>query len=215
MTRIISFNATGRERRRLADEIGNALNIIPCYLRLPTCAYQIGECILDRDGALKIPESVDSQTLERILTHLEVCGFSGAVEPERDILTVSVPLDSLTEKAVANLKQLTHNKSELLKRAFNTDSIDIKITSDAIEFPWFQYTEDPDAVDAYTEFISRLCDMAKSLKYVRAGSPENDNDKYAFRCFLLRLGFIGAEHKIARRILLRNLTGNSAFRHCN
>ncbi len=42
---------------------------------------------------------------------------------------------------------------------------------------------------------------------------ETDNDKYAFRCFLLRLGFIGDEYKAARKILLGNLTGNSAFRH--
>ena len=35
----------------------------------------------------------------------------------------------------------------------------------------------------------------------------------SFRCFLLRLGFIGKEYKTARKILLRNLTGNSAFRY--
>lgn len=39
-----------------------------------------------------------------------------------------------------------------------------------------------------------------------------DNEKYAFRCFLLRLGLIGAEHKQTRKILLRNLTGSSAFK---
>jgi len=39
-----------------------------------------------------------------------------------------------------------------------------------------------------------------------------ENEKYAFRCFLLRLGFIGAEYKIERKILLRNLTGSSAFK---
>ena len=46
-----------------------------------------------------------------------------------------------------------------------------------------------------------------------ATPTETDNDKYAFRCFLLRLGFIGDEYKIARKVLLRNLTGNSAFRY--
>ena len=39
-----------------------------------------------------------------------------------------------------------------------------------------------------------------------------DNEKYAFRCFLLRLGFIGNEYKSQRKILLRNLTGSSAFK---
>lgn len=55
--------------------------------------------------------------------------------------------------------------------------------------------------------------MARSMKRVSGKPTETDNDKYAFRCFLLRLGFIGDEYKAARKILLKNLTGNSAFRH--
>ena len=39
-----------------------------------------------------------------------------------------------------------------------------------------------------------------------------DNEKYAFRCFLLRLGFIGNEFKQSRKILLSNLDGSSAFK---
>ncbi|MBR4450324.1 MAG: hypothetical protein IKS39_00635 [Clostridia bacterium] len=41
---------------------------------------------------------------------------------------------------------------------------------------------------------------------------EVPNEKYAFRCFLLRLGFIDDDYKTARKILLRNLEGNTAFR---
>lgn len=54
--------------------------------------------------------------------------------------------------------------------------------------------------------------MALKQKRVVAVVAETDNDKYAFRCFLLRLGFIGDKYKIARKVLLKNLTGNSAFR---
>ncbi|MEG0910140.1 MAG: hypothetical protein RSF70_01010, partial [Ruthenibacterium sp.] len=39
-----------------------------------------------------------------------------------------------------------------------------------------------------------------------------DNEKYAFRCFLLRLGFIGADYKDERKMLLANLTGSAAFK---
>lgn len=39
-----------------------------------------------------------------------------------------------------------------------------------------------------------------------------DNEKYAFRCFLLRLGFIGDEYKADRKVLLKNLSGSSAFK---
>ena len=78
-----------------------------------------------------------------------------------------------------------------------------------VEFP----SADGDELAAYTQFISRLCDMARDAKRVSSKPTETDNDKYAFRCFLLRLGFIGKEYKTARKILLRNLTGNSASRY--
>ncbi len=54
--------------------------------------------------------------------------------------------------------------------------------------------------------------MAKDAKRVTAKEKETDNDKYAFRCFLLRLGFIGDEYKSDRKVLLKNLTGSSAFK---
>ena len=45
-----------------------------------------------------------------------------------------------------------------------------------------------------------------------AKEKATDNEMYAFRCFLLRLGFIGDEYKAARKILLRNFTGSAAFK---
>jgi CRISPR/Cas system-associated protein endoribonuclease Cas2 len=41
---------------------------------------------------------------------------------------------------------------------------------------------------------------------------EVENEKYSFRCFLLKLGFIGDGYKVARKILLSRLEGNSAWR---
>ena len=49
-----------------------------------------------------------------------------------------------------------------------------------------------DAVQAYTHFILALCEMSKNAKRVTVTEKAVDNEKYAFRCFLLRLGFIGA-----------------------
>lgn len=65
---------------------------------------------------------------------------------------------------------------------------------------------------AYTHFIAKLCEMAQNQKRITAKEKEIDNNKYAFRCFLLRLGFIGTEYKAERKILLRNLSGSSAFK---
>ena len=77
----------------------------------------------------------------------------------------------------------------------------------------FSELPDADAVQAYTHFISALCEMSKNAKRVTATEKAVDNEKYAFRCFLLRLGFIGAEYKTERKILLKNLTGSSAFKN--
>lgn len=62
-------------------------------------------------------------------------------------------------------------------------------------------------------FLTALCTMAKEAKRVLAKETEVESEKYAFRCFLLRLGFIGSDSKAARKILLRNLSGHSAFRN--
>ena len=83
-----------------------------------------------------------------------------------------------------------------------------------VSFPWFnERMLTTEEARAYTHFISALCEMARNQKRITAKEKEIDNDKYAFRCFLLRLGFIGAEYKAERKILLRNLTGSSAFKN--
>ena len=99
-----------------------------------------------------------------------------------------------------------------MKHAFQAEQLKVKITDDQISFPWFPLASEPDAVNAYTEFISKLCDLAIKLKRVSLTDKEVENEKHAFRCFLLRLGFIDDDSKAARRILLKNLSGNAAFR---
>ena len=55
--------------------------------------------------------------------------------------------------------------------------------------------------------------MSLEQKRISAKAKEYENEKYAFRCFLLRLGFIGDEYKADRKLLLRNLSGSSAFKN--
>jgi len=68
---------------------------------------------------------------------------------------------------------------------------------------------------AYAQLVSKLCDMAKTQQRVLAVEHPVENEKYAFRCFLLRLGFIGEEYGEARRILMRNLEGNGSHKSGN
>lgn len=83
-----------------------------------------------------------------------------------------------------------------------------------VTFPWFKkMIEDADAANAYLHFVHALCEMACNQKRISVQEREVENEKYAFRCFLLRLGFIGEEYKVERKILLKNLTGSSAFKN--
>ena len=129
---------------------------------------------------------------------------------ERIGLTVEIPLDKVD---VGNLTKLLDVKGGLIKKALGISELPIEVLEDRAAFPWFSELPDTDAVQAYTHFISALCEMSKNAKRVTATEKAVDNEKYAFRCFLLRLGFIGAEYKTERKILLKNLTGSSAFRN--
>ena len=125
-------------------------------------------------------------------------------------LTVEIPLDKV---AVGNLTKLLDAKGGLIKKALGVDTLSIEIQEDRVAFPWFPELPDADSVKAYTHFISALCEMSKNAKRVTVTEKAVDNEKYAFRCFLLRLGFIGNEYKAERKILLKNLTGSSAFKN--
>lgn len=214
----IRFTLESKQRPKLAQEIGRILGTVPHYERVPSCAYDIAGYRLDKEGVLHIPEGVAVEMVEHLIRQLRECGFQDDAEfteevpMQQDMLTIAVPKEILTDTALENLQKIIANKQILFQHAFRTDSTEIEITDEKINFTWFPYIVDGDDIAAYTQFISRLCDMARDAKRVSSKPTETDNDKYAFRCFLLRLGFIGKEYKTARKILLRNLTGNSAFR---
>ena len=214
----IRFTLKSKQRPKLAQEIGNILGTAPHYERVPSCAYDIAGYRLDKEGVLHIPEGAE-ETAKDLIRQLRERGFQDDAEVteevpvQEDKLTIGIPRESLTDTALENLQKIIANRQTLFQRAFRMDSTEIEITEEKINFTWFPYTTDSDEMAAYTQFISRLCDMARDAKRVSSKPTETDNDKYAFRGFLLRLGFIGKEYKTARKILLRNLTGNSAFRY--
>ena len=132
---------------------------------------------------------------------------AAAVEPTG--LTVSVPLDKVS---VGNLTKLLEAKGSLIKKALGIDALPVEIGDTSVSFPWFSEAPEADEAKAYTDLISALCKMSREQKRITATEKDVDNEKYAFRCFLLRLGFIGEEYKTDRKVLLKNLTGSSAFK---
>lgn len=69
-----------------------------------------------------------------------------------------------------------------------------------------------DKIRAYSQFVGLLNQSAKTLNHVSAKVNVTDNDKFTFRAFLIRLGMIGNEYKVARKVLLENLEGNAAYK---
>ena len=129
-----------------------------------------------------------------------------------DSFSISLPHTLFTDTALQNLNSLLEAKGTLIKKALGIFDLPIVVTDEQIIFPWFGSIPSPEEVHAYTTFIAKLGEMARTAKRVTATEKEVDNEKYAFRCFLLRLGFIGDEYKNDRKILLRNLSGSGAFK---
>lgn len=82
-----------------------------------------------------------------------------------------------------------------------------------IGFSFLKGEPSSEKLQAYTEFIVLLNENAKVLKHASPKAKDTDNDKFTFRVFLIRLGMVGDKYKAARKILLANLEGNSAFRN--
>lgn len=212
----IKINATGAERNRLVQTISDWLVVPAKYCGAPTFNYEVDYFTIDRNGSLSFDDRADSEVIERLLEHLYDEGFdidqSHTEEDEPCAVCVSMPKSLFTDSNLENLKAIITSKGSLIKKALGVADLPLEITDTKVSFPWFPATPTPDEMNAYDTFICKLCEMARNQKRVNAAEKPTDNDKYAFRCFLLRLGFIGNEYKTARKILLRNLAGSSAFR---
>ena len=211
----ITINAQGAERKRLVKTIAEWLGEDVHYCGAPTFAYEIGRFTVKKDGSLSFSDLIDSEVVERLLEHIYDEGFDIDQSHTEEAVTgvsIQMPLSEFTETALANLEAIVEAKGSLIKKALGTDDLPINRINGRLDFPWFPNYTSPEEVKAYMHFISALCEMAKTQKRITAKEKAVDNEKYAFRCFLLRLGFIGDEYKAERKILLRNLTGSSAFK---
>lgn len=224
----VKYNVTGAQRKELVKVIADTTGAKAKYMGMPTAAYEIDYFTVTKDGTLLFDDRADSEEVEQVLEAIAAAGFEceaqegseeeseepaeTATQAAADGLTVEMPRSFFTDGALDNLKRIVESKAALIQKAVGADALPIEVTDEKVSFPWFTEV-DADTVHAYTTFISKLSEMAKNATRVTATEKAVDNEKYAFRCFLLRLGFIGADYKTDRKILLKNLTGSSAFRN--
>lgn len=191
-------------RKALVKDIESVTGGKSKYLGAPSMAYQIGEFLVNKDCSI---ECEDVDLLNGLVVSLEEMGYIS--DNTVDAVIFRIPADKVN---AANLLGLLAAKGKLIMKALGTDTIDIQITEDCVYFPWVKQVKDSAEMTAIEHFISAICRLSKEQNRVSAKAKEVENEKYAFRCFLLRLGFIGDEFKEDRKVLLKNLEGSAAWK---
>ena len=211
------------------------------YLGVPTCAYEVGNCTIDRSGAV---ETEDEKTAEMVRAGLLEQGLIESLQAEVEETTVSLPVEGMTAEGLKNLIYLIHSKQYLINRAFAEEVF--RIPAELVEalggtevsgtetfLQTFQShaegcrgigfqdgkitftlptADDPDMIKAFTHLTAAMVQQAKEQKRISPKETIEENEKYYMRIWLLRLGFGGKEGKEVRDLLMKKLKGHSAFR---
>ena len=269
----IHYNVTGEKRKELVKVISETTGAKAVYKRMPTCAYEIGDFIVTKDGALEFSDRADTEEVEAVLDALNAAGFEGIgetteapeqaqetpteadTEPQEDEdrdtveLTVTLPMARHTGLTLRNLIHLVYTRAGLLNKALGTAfSVDeglikalqddacvltldrlfetvegyenqhgkatngLVIEPDKLTFSTLPETDDPEVLRTFTTLCAMMNKQAIAQQRIQAKAVSAENEKYAMRIWLLRLGMNGPEYKKERRILMQRLSGHCAFR---
>lgn len=225
---IIRTNAKNN-RKELINALSEILSEKPHYCFAPSFAYEFSLCRVDREATIHLAPTIVGQSVDSVALLLSQRGFNTEVidncseieealdQPDeensnKECLAIFIEHEKISPETLSKLEQIVSGKATLLRKALGDSPLSIVNTPKGYAFPWFQIESDEESQRAYATLIEKLIEFARERTRVTASDKETDNPKYAFRCFLLRLGFIGAEYKRERAILLRNLEGNGAFK---
>lgn len=320
----VKFNINNSaEKKQLVSAVSGFVSAMPKYLGVPTMAYQIGECLLEKDGTLIIPDTMD---VEGIILNLKVHGFEGEIEgqPETTVeaeeettvetiedapveeetepeiteeptaeaaeeeaepmveeepaeaevthaettvetaeeipaemqdetvepvrLSISFPLSKHTSRSIKNLVNLIYSRGALVSKAVQgeflapkelVDGLDdkdlpsakdqveriqkleaekgvnlkgISFDDEKITFDGFPETTDADLLTAFQQLAEKMNKQAVEQKRIQVKAVVEENEKYALRTWLVRIGMDGAEYKKTRSLLMEHLNGHTAFK---
>lgn len=218
------FSLESGKRRLLANALGEVLSAEARYLGAPTFCFEAGGCLLDRDGILDIPEGTDHVELLAKLTEagFRPEGMESEQEDSEEASTlaesvqgfiIQIPVEGFNARVGDNLDKLLAAKGNLLMAALGVDRLAYTEGDGVLCFDLYDAEPEQKELAAYTQLLSAIYNTAREQAWVTAKAQgEIENPKYAMRCFLLKLGFIGPEYKEARSILLSRLPGNGSFK---
>lgn len=230
---VVRYNLSSERRKEFVKAVGRIAGIQPKYMRTPTFAYKIGDYTVTKDGNLDIFDRADSEEVENMIERLDSLGFtaeqidylndgdSKTEDGDIKIFSTEITLskntlssENFSNGALEKMSELINSKQKLFQKALNTSlSLDIEESKTTVTFPWFEGEVDTERLTIYTDFIKALYNFCEKANRINKTHNEIENEKFAMRTFLNRIGLSGTEYKGLRKELLQNLDGNSAFRY--
>ncbi|HBA50164.1 MAG TPA: hypothetical protein DCZ91_20700 [Lachnospiraceae bacterium] len=237
----MKMKTNAENRKAVVKAVSEILGIPSKYLGVPSCNFQVGDCIIDRAGTV---ETEDEKTAGIVLAGLIERGYADAPETEENKVMIGFPAEGMTALNLKNLIFLMHSRQYLINqsigeknfsipdglveeleengdvtiegledslKAFADETRGIAVSSEKITFR-FPYTEDAVKVKAWTDLASAMVRQVKEQKRIDPEERIEENEKYYMRIWLLRIGFGGRDMKESRNMLMENLKGHSAFR---
>ena len=231
----IKYNQKGAARKALVKAISEIVGEDAKYLGAPGFGYEITQdFVVNRDGNLEVSDRADSELVERVIEELYQRDFIAEDADKGEELAAAdgetaLKLESqsrinihafsdkpCTDAVLNNLRAIIASKHELFKKALGTTknlTVEYDSENEVLVTDWFNEVLDNARLEIYVVFEKALYKMAESATRVTAKGKPIDNEKFAMRTFLNRLGLIGSEYKPLRKELLKNLSGNSAHRY--
>jgi hypothetical protein len=163
----------------------------------------------------EVVEIVESET-----TDVEVDEVELTSEPSTnggDLISVEIPFDTSedNEKAKTNLLSLIGGKASLIKQALGDDGIGklpVNFGDNTVTFNWVKSTASPEVIQAWQAFIASAVKAAHCEgKFTAKDKGLPENEKFAMRALCIKVGLKSNDDKPYRKVLMQNLTGDSAF----
>lgn len=237
----MKMKTNAENRKSVVKAVSEILGMPSKYLGVPSCNFQVGDCIIDRAGTV---ETEDEKTAGIVLAGLIERGYADAPETEENKVVIGFPAEGMTALNLKNFIFLIHSRQYLINqsvgeknflipdglveelegngdvtmegledslKAFADETRGIAVSGEKVTFR-FPYTEDAAKVKAWTDLASAMVRQAKEQKRIDPEERIEENEKYYMRIWLLRIGFGGKDMKESRNTLMENLKGHSAFR---
>jgi hypothetical protein len=230
----LNYNVTGAERKSLVGAISTFLNAPTKYLGAPTFAYEVGGYRVSQNGTLTGEDNgeLEVKLLEEGFDATErtydgefpfVNGVDGVEQPKEETsdpqgtFMVSLPYDGNPD-AMARLVKLVIVKEALISNALGEwalDDLPIALGEEdgqtTVTFTWLFADAPQELKEAVVAMVSALWNFCKNATRVTVKETVTDNERFAMRTFLVRIGMNDITNKVHRKTLLQNLTGDSAF----